>query len=88
MNSHLTRLYKVTYYIIDLFEKELSNIADSNSVISSSKYITDVLTKLINIILHLQKLKRDGTEQECNNIKDDDYQIIKRFIDKYDNKLQ
>ncbi|WP_375327316.1 hypothetical protein [Candidatus Tisiphia endosymbiont of Nemotelus uliginosus] len=84
-NATITRLYSFIARIISLLEVELDGLGEKKckDEITVKKNITETLNKLVNLIIQLNKLNKDGGWHEDTVIQEDDELIIEQYLRKY-----
>jgi hypothetical protein len=83
MKKNIESLYEFISKMIILFERELditSQSPDSNP--KAKKYLTEMLNKLVSIILQLNKLSKESLDAD-NFLPEEDQKIIEHFLSKY-----
>lgn len=84
-NATITRLYSFIVRIISLLEVELDGLGEKKckDELTVKKNITETLNKLVNLIIQLNKLNKDGGWQEDTVMQEDDELIIAQYLRKY-----
>ncbi len=70
--------------LVIILENEVDeiNTGEKKSAINTQKTITDILNKLVNLLVQLNKLSKEDYFKIDNYIAEEDEQIIARFISK------
>jgi hypothetical protein len=66
-----------------LLEGDLENIPSDDYELKLKKNITSIVSRLVNILLQLNKLSKEEQVHLSNILPDGDLEIIERFIEKY-----
>ncbi|WP_341764241.1 hypothetical protein [Candidatus Tisiphia endosymbiont of Beris chalybata] len=84
-NDTITRVYSFIAKIVSLLEVELEEleVKKCKDALTVKKNITETLNKLVNLIIQLNKLSKDGYLQEETSMKEDDELIIEQYLRKY-----
>jgi hypothetical protein len=83
MQDTLTHLYKFITKLMLLLEGDLENIPSDDYELKLKKNITSIFSRLVNILLQLNKLSKEEQVHLSNILPDGDLEIIERFIEKY-----
>lgn len=80
----ISTLYSFITRIVALLEEELDALGEekSKSKIMVKKNITDVLNKLVNLIIQLNRLSKEEQFKENSIMKEEDEAIIAEFLSK------
>jgi len=86
IGATIDRLYKFIATLVTLLEDELEEVRSnrSKSAIKEKKNITEILNKLVSIIIQLNKLVKDSALHSQNISSSEDLEIIGRFLRKYE----
>jgi hypothetical protein len=81
----ITTLYSFIARIVSLLEDELDDLGlkKSKGRVVTKKNITEILGKLVNLIIQLNKLSKDECLNENIIMAKDDEAIIANFLRKY-----
>ncbi|MBM3467377.1 MAG: hypothetical protein FJX70_06075 [Alphaproteobacteria bacterium] len=84
MKITVNKLYGFIAKLVSLLEDELDEIEShkSKNALNIKKNITDMLNKLVVLIIQLNKLSKEEMD-EAYTINKEDQAIIKRFVEKY-----
>lgn len=72
-----------------LLEEELDKLQSkkAKNIVSAQKNIADILNKLVNLIVQLNKLSKENScDMEIGEMTQTDKEIIERFLAKYSKK--
>ena len=85
----ISTLYSFITRIVSLLEEELDVLGEekSKSKIMVKKNITDVLNKLVNLIIQLNRLSKEEKFKENSIMKEEDEAIITEFLKKMENNI-
>jgi hypothetical protein len=85
MSKEITTLYSFIAKIISLLEEELDELGSKKSTgeIIIKKNITEALTKLVSLIIQLNKLSKEQYLNENAIMPEDDQAIITEFLRRY-----
>ncbi len=85
----ISTLYSFITRIVSLLEEELDVLGreKSKSKIMVKKNITDVLNKLVNLIIQLNRLSKEEKFKENSIMKEEDEPIITEFLKKMENNI-
>lgn len=83
MQDTLTQLYKFITKMMLLLESDLENIAADDQELKLKKNITSIFSRLVNILLQLNKLSKEEQLNLADVLADRDLEIIERFIENY-----
>lgn len=85
MNDQLIKLSQLSIYLVNIFEKELITLQDSNcnNKVIELKTIVNIFSKIVDTIVQLQKFNKDNQIEQCDELTSEDLNIIKRFIDRH-----
>ena len=88
MKQTLDKLYGFIARLVLMLDEELDELRNKKNkkVLNQQKNITDILNKLVKIIIQLNKISPEDFVQEKYDIASEDLKIISRFIGKYNNE--
>lgn len=88
MKETLDKLYGFIARLVLMLDEELEEVRSkkNKTVLNQQKNITDILNKLVKIIIQLNKITPEDFIQEKYDIASEDLKIISRFIGKYNNE--
>jgi hypothetical protein len=86
MKDTVNKLYQFIARLVLMLEDELDEVGSSKDAIASQKNITDILGKLVTLIVRLNKLSKDESLNSEIVMPEEDQQIIARFLEKYNTK--
>ncbi len=88
MKQTLDKLYGFIARLVLMLDEELDELHSKKNkkVLNQQKNITDILNKLVKIIIQLNKISPEDFVQEKYDIASEDLKIISRFIGKYNNE--
>jgi hypothetical protein len=83
MHDTLTQLYKFITKMMLLLESDLENIPTDDKELKLKKNITSIFSRLVNILLQLNKLSKEERLNLADMVADEDLKIIERFMENY-----
>lgn len=88
MKQTLDKLYGFIARLVLMLDEELDELRNkkNTTVLNQQKNITDILNKLVKIIIQLNKISPEDFAQEKYDVASEDLKIISRFIGKYNNE--
>lgn len=88
MKETLDKLYGFIARLVLMLDEELEEVRSKKNKIAlnQQKNITDILDKLVKIIIQLNKINPEDFVQEKYEIASEDLNIILRFMGKYNNE--
>lgn len=88
MKETLDKLYDFIARLVLMLDEELEEVRSkkNKTVLNQQKNITDILNKLVKIIIQLNKITPEDFMQETYDIASEDLKIISRFVGKYNNE--
>ncbi len=86
MKNTVDKLHNFIVKIVTLLEHELEeiNLEKSKDALKTKQNIIDALNKLVTLISKLNKLSKDDDIEDLQ-MSDTDEEIIKNFLEKYQN---
>lgn len=88
MKETLDKLYGFIARLVLMLDEELEEVRSkkNKTALNQQKNITDILNKLVKIIIQLNKISPEDFVQEKYDIASEDLNIILRFMGKYHNE--
>lgn len=88
MKETLDKLYGFIARLVLMLDEELEEVRSkkNKTALNQQKNITDILDKLVKIIIQLNKISPEDFVQEKYEIASEDWNIILRFMGKYNNE--
>lgn len=88
MKETLDKLYGFIARLVLMLDEELEEVRSkkNKTALNQQKNITDILDKLVKIIIQLNKISPEDFVQEKYDIASEDLNIILRFMGKYHNE--
>lgn len=83
LNETTSKFYEFINKLVHILEDELDNLktTKSKNAISTHKKITDMLSKLLILVIQLDKLNQNNTHEQVNL--ESDIEIINNFLNQY-----
>ncbi len=87
MHDTIKKIHKFIAKLILILENNLEDmhLSDKKSTTSAQKNIADILNKLVNLMIQLNKLSKEQKLDIKNIVTESDQEIIERFL-KYRSK--
>ena len=84
IKSTVNKLYEFITKMVFLLENDLDHISHDDQDLKFKKDITFIVSKMVSLIIQLNKLSKDENLFLETSLPEEDLEIIARFVSKYE----